>query len=128
MAAGKAPTGLAMIKLSVFLTRRADLTHEEFSRYWLNVHAPFLEKLPEVQQYVRRYVQQDATASLPQGLPIASFDGVAELWFDDLDGIIAAMGSANYATIVAEDESNFLDRAKTTILLTEERHEVWANK
>lgn len=117
-----------MIKLSIFLTRRADLTHEEFSRYWLNVHAPFLESLPEVQQYVRRYVQQDAAGDLPEGLPIASFDGVAELWFDNLDGVIAAMGSANYATVVAEDEVNFLDRKKTTILLTEERHGVWADK
>jgi uncharacterized protein (TIGR02118 family) len=117
-----------MIKLCIFLTRREDLTHEEFSEYWLNVHAPLLESLPEVQQYVRRYVQQEAVAGLPNGLPIAPFDGVAELWFDDLNGMTASLGSANYATVVAEDEINFLDRAKTTILLTKERHGVWADK
>lgn len=117
-----------MIKLSSFLTRRADLSHEEFSRYWVERHAPFLENLPEVRQYVRRYVQQDAAAGLPDGLPIASFDGVAELWFDDLDAVIAAMGSANYASVVAEDEANFLDRAKTVLMLSEERHGVWKVK
>jgi uncharacterized protein (TIGR02118 family) len=117
-----------MIKLSIFLTRREDLTHEEFSEYWLNDHAPLLESLPEVQQYVRRYVQQGKAAGLPQELAIAPFDGVAELWFDDLNGVTTALRSANYATVVAEDEANFLNRAKTTILLTKERHGVWADK
>jgi uncharacterized protein (TIGR02118 family) len=117
-----------MIKLSVFLTRRADLTHEEFSRYWVEVHAPLLETFPEVQRHVRRYLQQDAAGGLPQGLPVAPFDGVAELWFDDLHGVTAAMGSKNYATVVADDELNFLDRTKTTILLTKERRGIWAGK
>jgi uncharacterized protein (TIGR02118 family) len=117
-----------MIKLSIFLRRRADLSHEEFSRYWLGQHAPLLETLPEVQRYVRRYVQQDAAPGLPDGLPVASFDGVAELWFDDLDAVLATMGSANYATVVVEDEGKFLDRAKTTILLSKERHGVWKDK
>ena len=117
-----------MIKLSIFLTRREDLTHEAFSRYWVEKHAPLLETLPEVQQYVRRYVQQDAVSGLPQGLPVASFDGVAELWFDDIGAVTAAMGSANYATVVAEDEANFIDRQKTMLMLSEERPGIWKGK
>jgi uncharacterized protein (TIGR02118 family) len=117
-----------MIKLSVFLTRRDDLTHEEFIHYWVRKHAPLVETLPEIQQYVRRYVQQDASAGLPEGLPIAPFDGVAELWFDNRESIIAAMSSVNYATVVSQDEEQFLNRSKTLIMLSEERQGLWAGK
>lgn len=117
-----------MIKLSVFLTRRADLTHEEFSKYWEEKHAPLLESLPEVQQHVRRYVQQDAVTGLPDGLAVASFDGISELWFDNLDAVTAAMSSPTYASVAAADGENFLDRTKTLLLLTEERTGIWKGK
>ena len=117
-----------MVKLSVFLTRRSDLTHEEFSRYWVKEHATLLQCLPEVRQFVCRYVQQDAVSGLPDGLPIAPFDGVAELWFDNLEAAAAAMSSASYATVVADDEEKFLDRSRPLLMVSEERTGIWAGK
>lgn len=117
-----------MIKLSVFLTRRPDLSRDEFRNYWTGHHAPFLQGLPEVQAHVRRYVQQHATDGLPDGLPVASYDGVAELWFDDVASALTAMGSENYATVVAEDEERFLDRSRTVMMMTAERLGVWPDK
>ncbi|RZL82533.1 MAG: EthD family reductase [Sphingomonas sp.] len=117
-----------MIKLSFFLTRRSDLTHEQFTRYWLDRHAPLLEGLPEVQLNVRKYVQQDALKGLPPSLPVAPFDGVAELWFDDMEALNATLAAGSYATLVAEDEEKFLDRSKTSILLSVARHGVWQSK
>jgi hypothetical protein len=34
-----------MIKVSVFLRRRPDLTHEQFSHYWKEKHAPLVMSL-----------------------------------------------------------------------------------
>ena len=36
-----------MIKLNLFLTRRADLSFQEFSDYWMNVHWPLVKTVPE---------------------------------------------------------------------------------
>ena len=38
---------------------------------------------------------------------------------DDIDTLAAAMGSANYATFVAEDEARFLDRSKTVLMVSD---------
>jgi uncharacterized protein (TIGR02118 family) len=110
-----------LIKLSAFLTRRADFTRKQFNDYWLDKHAPLVRSFPEIQANVRKYVQQVASDGLPDGIPVISYDGIGELWFDDLEGALTAMTSENYRTIVAEDESRFLDRSKTRILLTTER-------
>ena len=42
-----------MIKVSVFLTRRPDLTHEQFSQYWKEKHAPLVMSLDEFKTHVR---------------------------------------------------------------------------
>ena len=110
-----------MIKIQIFLTRRSDLSHEEFSRYWLETHAPKITGLPEAQENLQRYVQQVATENPPKDLPIASYDGIAELWFDTLDAGMETMNSDNYKAAIPVDEPNFIDQSKTKILITEER-------
>jgi hypothetical protein len=47
--------------------------------------------------------------------------GIAELWLDDRDSLERAFRREVYATVVAADEERFLDRAKTTMLITEEK-------
>jgi hypothetical protein len=36
-----------MIKLSFFITRRSDLTREQFNDYWLNKHWPIVQTVSE---------------------------------------------------------------------------------
>jgi EthD domain len=57
-----------MVKLSIFVQRRADLSHEQFADYWMNVHWPLVRSVPEVRQYTRRYVQLHPI-QVPEGLP-----------------------------------------------------------
>ena len=104
-----------MIKVSGFLTRRPDLTHEQFSEYWKDKHAPLVMSLDSFASSVRRYIQQRPLNNVPGSVPILPYDGVAELWFDNLRSALATFADQDYASIVAKDEENFLDRTKTVI-------------
>jgi uncharacterized protein (TIGR02118 family) len=107
-----------MIKVSVLLTRRPGISHQEFISYWTNEHARLLCGLDEFTSVVRRYTQQHVLES-PEGLPKAPYDGVAELWFDNKDSIGQTFEQKVYEAVVVPDEEMFLDRAKTVILITE---------
>jgi len=116
-----------VIKLTYCLRRRHDLTVEEFQRYWREVHAPLVAERAEVLG-IRRYVQahtvhpgvNEAMRGRNGGSPEA-FDGVAELWFDDLDGMASDDPDVLRASgELLEDERNFIDLAASPIFLTEE--------
>lgn len=110
-----------MIKLSLFLNRRSDLSWEEFSDYWMNMHWPLVLTVPEVKAHTRRYVQQHNIGGIPDGVALAPYDGVAEAWFDDIKSAITVMTSENWAAIVAKDDDNFLDRSKTLVMFSTEK-------
>ena len=69
---------------------------------------------------VRHYTQQHSLNNVPGGLPIVPYDGVAELWLDDLSSLMTISGHQDYASVVAKDEENFLDRTKTVMFLSSE--------
>lgn len=89
-----------MIKTVTLLTRRADLTREQFHQHWKNVHAPLVLAMPKV----RRYVQ-----CRPLEVPgrQAPCDGVAEVWYDSVEDFLATADSPEYARLLA-DEKNFM--------------------
>ncbi|WP_433282874.1 EthD domain-containing protein [Pseudonocardia xinjiangensis] len=105
--------------MSGFLTRRADFTREQFSDYWTNTHAPLLVSVPEVRKYTIRYVQQHNTGFMPEGLRSAPYDGIIEVWLDNLEALQAIASSENWATVLADVE-NFADTSKTAYLFTTE--------
>jgi uncharacterized protein (TIGR02118 family) len=111
---------VSMIKVSVFLTRRSDLTHEQFSQYWKEKHAPLVMSLNVFKTHVRHYTQQRPLNNVPEGFPVVPYDGVAELWLDDLSSVMTISGHQDYAAIVAKDEENFLDRSKTVMFVSSE--------
>jgi uncharacterized protein (TIGR02118 family) len=110
-----------MIKMTLFLTRRADLTRQQFSHYWMNVHWPIVQSVPEVKKYTRRYVQQHNIGGTPNVVTAAPYDGIAEAWFDKIEDVRAVVGSPNWAKIVVPDEKKFLDRSKTLIMFSTEK-------
>lgn len=110
-----------MIKLTIMLTRRSDTSLEQFSEYWLNEHAPKILALPGADSVIKRYVQQVSIHDVPEGLPVADFDGMAELWFDDLHSAMTMMSSNEYQAKIPPDEPNFIDPSKTRIMFSEER-------
>ncbi|MGZ4735525.1 MAG: EthD domain-containing protein [Acidimicrobiia bacterium] len=117
-----------MIKLVFCLRRRDDLSREEFQRYWLEQHGPLVRSHAGALG-IRRYVQ---VHSIDDGISIAvagsrnpppPYDGVAELWFDDLEALAAAgstdEGRAAGAALLV-DEQRFIDLASSPLFLTEE--------
>jgi uncharacterized protein (TIGR02118 family) len=110
-----------MIKLTLFLTRRADLTRQQFSDHWMNVHWPIVQSVPEVKKYTRRYVQQHNIGGTPNVITAAPYDGIVEAWFDKIEDVRAVISSPNWARIVVPDEKKFLDRSKTLIMFSTEK-------
>ncbi len=110
----------SMIKFTILMRRIPSMTHDEFVAYHRDQHAPLFRALPEVRQHVRRYVQCHTIAATIPGLPPPTFDGITELWFDDVAGLEAVFGSANYMATIRPDEARFIDlHACEFVLATE---------
>lgn len=117
-----------MIKLTYCLRRKPGMTWEEFSRYWRDVHAPLVRDRAEVLG-IRRYVQvrtvQDPEThgrfQARNGGSPEPFDGIAELWYDQL---APAAGRSEEARAAArellEDERNFIDLPNSPMWMGEE--------
>ena len=103
-----------MIKLVYCITKKAALTDEEFFAYWKNVHGPIGARIPRL----RKLVQSHRLAVPGSGLR-ADYDGVAELWFDNLEDLLAARQSPEWKTS-SEDEVNFIDHSKVALFVSEE--------
>ena len=98
-------------QLSIF-RRREDLSQEAFRDYWRNRHPEVVTRLPGI----RRYVQNHVTAVL-RGEP--AWDGIAEVWFDDIESMRANVGSQVLADIRA-DEANFIAADSMVSIVTAE--------
>ena len=118
-----------MIKIVFCLRRRQDLSPEEFCRYWLDDHAELVRRHASALR-LRRYAQSHmitdpriAAAIDVRGSVIEPYDGVAELWWDSAEDIIAALttkegGAAGHDLL--RDERNFIDQANSPIFYAEE--------
>ncbi|HXA72927.1 MAG TPA: EthD domain-containing protein [Acidimicrobiales bacterium] len=117
-----------MIKLTFAVRRRTDIDPVEFHSYWRDQHGPLVRSLQPVLG-IRRYVQTHRLETPLNDVLRASrsalepFDGVAELWWDDLDALVAATsspeGSAAGRTLL-EDEARFIDLEHSALWLGQE--------
>ena len=97
-----------LYKHSAFLVRRAGMTHGEFVDYWQSNHTPIARDIEGVVKY---------TTVRPSDPERAEFDGIAELYFETLEDLHAALGSPGsrdydptkeVAARAREDVDNFL--------------------
>jgi uncharacterized protein (TIGR02118 family) len=117
-----------VIKLSFAVRRRSDIDPAEFHRYWRDEHGPLVRSFQRTLG-IRRYVQTHRVETRFNDALRASrstlepFDGVAELWWDDLDALAAATsspeGAAAGQTLLA-DEARFIDLERSALWLGEE--------
>ena len=109
-----------MIKYIICATRRAGMTHEEFSTYWRNQHGPLVRSVPEFMRHVRKYVQCHLVGNaVPLGAA-GDYDGVAELWFDSVEELVNAFNEPHYLEMIRPDELKFVDLSKCISFVTEE--------
>jgi uncharacterized protein (TIGR02118 family) len=104
----------AVIKSLSLLTRRPELTHEEFCRHWVETHAPLAHAVPGVRRYVQNHIVGERSRADIATTAVA-VDGIAELWYDDR----AAMERANAspeAKHLHDDGALFIGGIKTFII------------
>jgi uncharacterized protein (TIGR02118 family) len=97
-AAGAKETNNA--RLLVFYKTPTDET--AFEKYYFGTHAPLASKLPGL----RSYVVSKSPVFTPDGKPSATYSFFAELTFDSVDAIKAALGSPQGGVVVG-DLKNF---------------------
>ena len=117
-----------MIKVVYCVRRRADVTEERFHSYWLQQHAALVRSVaPAIR--ARRYVQSHTFAPELNALLLASrglaepYDGITELWWDNMDTVNEVLASSEAAEAMAKlvaDEATFIDFAASCMFATEE--------
>ena len=115
-----------MVKLVYCIHRKPGLSREEFIRYWAEVHAPIGGRIPGLRNLVHSYALDVPGDSRP-----ADFDGMAELWFDDLGAVLERLDPAHVDALEARrspewaastaDEVNFIDSIRSAYFISEER-------
>lgn len=103
-----------MVKIVYCVTKKPGLTDEEFFRYWENIHGRIGARIPGIRKLV-----QSHRLTVPGDKYTPDYDGIAELWFDDLQALIAARQSPEWKAST-EDEKNFIDRSKVAYFVSEE--------
>lgn len=95
-----------MFKAMIALTRRSDLTHEQFVQWWTGEHAPLARQLPGV----RRIVFNPVNEPEPGGV-----DGIAELWFDSQEAFAEAYGTDVGKSVAADSMAHVDSRVRMLV-------------
>jgi uncharacterized protein (TIGR02118 family) len=100
-----------MIKSISLLTRKAGMTHAQFVKHWVEVHAPLALAVPGLRRYVQSHIVDERTRP---DIPTTDvdIDGIAELWYDDRDAMARAVATPQ-ATALFDDGALFIGRIKT---------------
>lgn len=96
------------------LTKRDDLTIEQFREYWTNVHAPMASALPGLIAYVQHHVIESfSRSSFPA--PDHTIDGIAELVFENREAMRLAL-SSELGDRLADDARNFMSQMRAYVV------------
>ncbi|ELZ84705.1 hypothetical protein C453_11841 [Haloferax elongans ATCC BAA-1513] len=81
------------------VVRKDEYTHEEFVERWTGEHADLAKDLPGLKKYV---------TSLPTAPERSEYDGIVELYFEDMESLKAAF-SSEIGEAVNADAAEFID-------------------
>lgn len=99
-----------MIKMVNLLVRDEDVSHEEFVERWEGPHADIARELPGLRKYA---------TSVPVDPERSEYDGIVELYFDDMGALGEAFDSETGKRVQA-DAAEFTDVERGPILYVEE--------
>lgn len=103
-----------MIKLVYLIAKKPGLTDEYFFHYWKHVHGPIGAQIPGLRKLV-----QSHRLSVAGDNRHPDYDGMAELWFDNADALLAARQSPQWQAST-QDEANFIEQSKAAYFVSEE--------
>jgi hypothetical protein len=84
--------------------------------HWGDVHGELAKDI----ERLRRYVQNRRSTETDLGLPVAIYDGIAEVWFDDMDAAEGMGEDPQYLDGCRVDEPNFLEVDQMAFTVTDE--------
>jgi uncharacterized protein (TIGR02118 family) len=105
--------GRLMIKSIGLLTRKDGLSHEDFVKHWLEIHAPLAREVPGVRRYVQSHILAERTRP---DIPTTNveIDGIAELWYDNREAMERANATPEAKRLHA-DGALFIGQIKSYI-------------
>jgi uncharacterized protein (TIGR02118 family) len=103
-----------VLKTISLLTRKEGLSHEEFVRHWVEVHASLAHAVPGLARYVQSHIRGERTRPDIPTTELA-IDGIAELGYEDRGAMERANASPEAKTL-HEDGALFIGRIKTYVV------------
>lgn len=117
-----------MIKQVALLKSKPGFSYEQFIRRYEEGHVVLVDEVfPYFAAYRRNYIVPGGTVSLDHiksAHPLPSFDVITEFWFKDqaaMDALSRTSSETDAGERVSQDESEFLDQARTVIVECEEK-------
>ena len=109
-----------LLRLTIFIRRRSDITPAAFHSYWSTKHSQLFSSLPIVRSKLIAYHQlhfnEDSSAIALLGFPVASdYDGAAGFYAHSVQDFIDVFTSKEYQETIIPDEVNFLDRDPSAV-------------
>jgi uncharacterized protein (TIGR02118 family) len=92
-----------MVKNIELVNRKKSMDLGEFHAYWEKHHGPLAARIESIKRYVQSHTLM-SEYNKPQG---PWYDGTAETWFEDTNGMRMSAASPEYVEVRA-DEKNFL--------------------
>ena len=103
-----------MIKVVGLLTRKPGMSHEAFVRHWSDIHGPLAHAVPGIRRYVQSHIVDTRTRpDIPE--TEVEIDGIAELWYDDLESLRRAAATPEMNALT-DDGALFIGQIKTYVI------------
>ncbi len=103
------------VKRLGLVVRKDGMSHEQFTRHWLGVHAELCKKIPHLLRYSVNLVDRER-------FPEFGYDGFSELWFESEEKMKASLGSPEGQTLLA-DLPSFTQRIYP--IISHEYQRIW---
>jgi len=119
-----------MIKVSFCVRRLPHMSRKEFQTYWRDKHPVAVPTDSVATLGIKRYIQVHTLDTDVRELVVGPrtgleepLDGIAELWVESIEALERDWSTAEAKQILQaffEDEKNFIDWSRSTILVSEE--------
>ena len=102
-----------MIKSLSLLVRKDGMTHEQFMKHWVEIHAPLALKVPGLRRYVQSHIRDERRRPDIPWIGV-EVDGIAETWYDDAEAMARAVATPEMKALHA-DGALFIGRIQSFI-------------
>jgi uncharacterized protein (TIGR02118 family) len=103
-----------MVKSLSLLVRKDGMTHEQFMKHWVEIHAPLALEVPGLRRYVQSHIQEGRRRPDIPDIGVA-VDGIAETWYDDAEAMARAIATPQMRALHA-DGARFIGRIQTFVV------------